>query len=141
MKKICSVLSTLILSSFFFTAISLATDKGPAEIVLRSTVNPATKTKLAFSPHAIHQGNFDCGTCHHGKEDDSKQVPYTEGMKIEKCESCHNKANAASGMPKELETFKKAAHERCKECHKKRKAEGKNAGPTKCNGCHRKDLK
>jgi tRNA(Ile2) C34 agmatinyltransferase TiaS len=141
MKKLCSILTALIMSSFFLTGISLAADKGPAEIVLRSTVNPASKTKLAFFPHAIHQGNFECATCHHGKGDDGKQVSYTEGQEIEKCESCHNKDAVASGMPKELETFKKAAHGLCKECHKKLKAEGKKAGPTKCNGCHRKDLK
>jgi hypothetical protein len=141
MKKLYFIPGVLILSMFFFIGSGLAADKGPPELVLKSTVDPAKRAKFAFFPHAIHQGNFDCGTCHHGKSDDGKQVPYSEGMKIEKCESCHNKAAVASGMPKELETFKKAAHARCKTCHKTRKAEGKNAGPTKCNGCHRKDLK
>lgn len=141
MKKTCIVVSVLVLSSFGFVTLGLAADNGPAEIILKSTVDPAKKAKPAFFPHAVHQGNFDCATCHHAKGDDGKQVPYVEGQKIEKCESCHNKAAVASGMPTKLETFKKAAHERCKTCHKTRKAEGKNAGPTKCNGCHRKDLK
>jgi Zn finger protein HypA/HybF involved in hydrogenase expression len=41
----------------------------------------------------------------------------------------------------DLDSFKKAAHARCKECHKNLKKEGKPAGPTKCGGCHKKDLK
>jgi len=31
---------------------------------------------------------------------------YTEGMKIDKCESCHNRAVSATEMPNKLETFK-----------------------------------
>lgn len=141
MNKLKYILILTTVNLLCLTAISLAADKGPEEMVLRSTVNPAQKTKLAFFPHAVHQGNFDCLTCHHGKGDDGKQVPYTDGMEIKKCESCHNKDAVVKGMPNELETFKKAAHEKCKGCHKKLKDEGKEAGPYKCNGCHRKDLK
>ena len=138
MKKICSILIMTLLSTLLITAISLAAEKGPAEMVLKSTVDPAAKAKPAFFPHAVHQGSLKCADCHHGKSDDGKQAPYAEGMNIGKCESCHNKA---AGMPKKMETFKNAAHELCKGCHKKLTAEGKKAGPTKCNGCHKKDLK
>jgi hypothetical protein len=62
-------------------------------------------------------------------------------MTIQKCETCHNKAAVADGMPKKLETFKKVAHELCKGCHKELRDKGEKAGPYKCNGCHRKDLK
>ncbi len=138
--------SYLILSAFFLGLLvtagaAQALEKGPAELVLRSTVDPASKPKPAFFPHAIHQSNFECAKCHHSKGDDGKQVAYTEEMAIEKCETCHNKAAVATGMSQKLNTFKKAAHERCKVCHVERKKEGIKAGPTKCNGCHRKDLK
>ena len=138
MNRTYPIITAIFLGLLVTASAALAVDKGPEEIILRSTVDPAKKAKLAFFPHAVHQGNIECATCHHTKGDDGKQVEYTEEMKIGKCESCHNKA---AGMPKKLETFKKAAHERCKTCHTKLKKEGKKAGPTKCNGCHRKDLK
>jgi len=138
MKKTVSVLSAMLLTLAMAAGICLAMDKGPEELVLKSTVDPAKKEKLAFFPHAQHQGEFDCATCHHGKDTAGKQAAYTEGQKIEKCESCHN---TKAGMDEKLDTFKKAAHARCKECHKALKKEGKEAGPTKCNGCHKKDLK
>ena len=64
--------SYLIFVAFFLVFVvlavnTLAAEKSPAEIVLRSTVNPAQKTKLAFFPHAVHQANFECAICHHGK--------------------------------------------------------------------------
>ena len=138
MKKSLAVLIALVFGLTIFAGMSLAQEKGPAEIVLKSTVDPASKDKPAFFPHAVHQKQFDCGTCHHGKDADGKQVAYKEGQKIEKCDVCHN---TKSGMNEKLNTFKKAAHARCKVCHKKLKKEGKKAGPTKCNGCHRKGLK
>ena len=113
-------------------------EKGPEEITLRSTVDPAKKAKLAIFPHAVHQGNFECAKCHHSKDDAGKQAAYSEEIAISKCETCHNKA---SSMPKKLNTFKNSAHQLCKGCHTSLKKEGKKAGPTKCNGCHRKDLK
>jgi hypothetical protein len=138
MKKSLFLFCTLICCLALLAGIGLATEKGPAEIILKSTVDPAKKAKPAFFPHAMHQENFDCATCHHSKGDDGHQAAYTEGQKIEKCDSCHN---TKAGMDKKLATFKKAAHVRCKGCHKALKKEGKKAGPTKCNGCHKKNLK
>ena len=122
MKKALSILTTLFLGLTLTTGISTAADKGPAEIVLKSTVDPAAKAKPAFFPHALHQKTFDCATCHHGKDADNKQVAYTEGQKIEKCDACHN---TKAGVDEKLDTFKEAAHARCKACHKKLKKEGK----------------
>lgn len=138
MKKTYAILTAFILGLLISTSLPVAAENGPAEMVLRSTVDPAKKAKLAFFPHALHQSNFECAECHHTKGDDGKQVAYSADMQIQKCEACHNKA---VGMPDKLNTYKKAAHEKCKGCHKARKKEGKKAGPTKCNGCHRKDLK
>lgn len=139
MNKTQLFLTAILLGLLAFTGVSIAVEKGPAELVLKSSIDPAKKPKPAFFPHEIHQDIFDCGICHHTQSDDGKQAAYTDGMQIYKCESCHNKG--AEGMQEKLNTFKKAAHQRCKKCHVERKKEGKKAGPTKCNGCHRKDLK
>ena len=138
MKRVFSILSILLFSLVMLAGMTQAEDKGPAEIVLKSTVDPAKKAKPAFFPHARHQKKFVCATCHHSNGVDDKKVAYKEGQKIEKCDSCHN---TTSGMIEPLNTFKKTAHTLCKGCHKELKQSGEAAGPTKCNGCHRKDLK
>jgi len=138
MKKSYLILTAFFLGILITAGAALAVDKGSEEMTLRSTVDPAKKAKLAFFPHAVHQGNFECAKCHHSKDNTGKQSAYSEEMAISKCESCHNKS---SSMPKKLNTFKNAAHGLCKGCHTALKKEGKKAGPTKCNGCHRKDLK
>ena len=135
MKRIVLyAVSTALVLGLAFTGTSFANDdKGPAEMTLTSTVNPAKKAKPALFPHAKHQERLKCAECHHSKDADGKQVAYVEGQKIEKCESCHNKA---AGMPKKLTTFKEAAHANCKACHKK--TDKKLA---KCGVCHPKKKK
>ena len=130
-------MSALLLSFAMIAAICQAADKGPTEMILESTVDPANKKKLAFFPHAKHQGKFDCATCHHSKDADGKQVPFQEEQKIEKCASCHN---TKAGINEKLDTFKKAAHARCRTCHKELKKAGREYGPTKCTGCHLKKI-
>ena len=131
MKKtlICAT-AFAFLASVAFTGAAIASDKGPAEMTLESTIDKASKPKPATFPHAKHQETLKCGECHHGKGADGKQVAYSDGMKIEKCESCHNKG---AGMPAKLDTFKAVAHENCKGCHK---ASG-NKELTKCKTCHK----
>ncbi len=107
----------------------MAADKGPADMILQATVDAAAKPKPATFPHAKHQEKMACGECHHSKDADGKQAAYVEGQKIEKCESCHNKA---AGLDKKIATFKDAAHTNCIGCHKEKKA-----GPTKCTECHK----
>lgn len=137
MKKtlICATALTF-LACVAFTGSAFA-DNGPADITLESTIDKAKKAKPAVFPHAAHQTQKDmtCGTCHHGAAD-GKQVAYTDGMKIEKCESCHNKA---AGMPKKVESFKAAAHANCKGCHSTTaKADPSKAALKKCATCHPK---
>lgn len=109
-KTIIMLLITLFLAGY---GICLA-DKGPADMVLQAEKDKAKKPKPAVFPHAKHQETIACAECHHSA-DNNKQVPYSEGMEIQKCESCHFKG---SGMPKKLDSFKGAAHENCKNCHK-----------------------
>jgi len=113
-----------------YVGFASAADKGPAEMTLQATIDPATTPKPAQFPHAAHQGRLECGTCHHSKGADGKQVAYTDGQKIEKCETCHN---SKAGMPEKVNTFKNAAHALCQDCHKKNKPE-----LAKCGVCHKK---
>ncbi len=141
MKKtvLCAVTAALALG-LCFTGTSMAkkVDKGAADLTLESTIDKAKKAKPAIFPHAKHQETLACGDCHHSKDADGKKVDYVDGQKIEKCESCHNKA---AGMPKKLTTFKEAAHANCKACHKatdKELGTPKAKSLAKCTVCHPK---
>lgn len=91
---------------------------GPAEMTLQTE----GAKKPADFPHRQHQEAYACTACHHAKED---------VMIIDKCENCHTKnLNNAS-----VNSYKKAAHKMCKDCHKKVNSEGMDA-PIKCSGCH-----
>ncbi len=130
MRKLVTWLGVLSLILGFYGLAVSSGDKGPEVIEF-----PAKKGKVVFHHHE-HQ-NFlkgNCGECHHGKTADWKQVPYKEGMKIEKCATCHNKSHPN----KKLNSVKKAMHKNCKGCHKAFKKAGKKTGPTKCKGCHKK---
>jgi hypothetical protein len=66
-------------------------------------------------------------------DDEGKQTGYTEGMVIQHCATCHNPAMEN----KKLNSLTRAAHARCKRCHKKVVEESGTAGPIgKCSGCH-----
>jgi len=100
-------------------------DTGPEEMVLKTH----SGIKSARFPHRSHQAAFDCGQCHHAKSKAGIKLPYSPGMKVEKCVVCHNKEDMVS--PK-LNNFKLVAHGLCKGCHKKQE----DSAPTKCSGCH-----
>ena len=119
-RKFASLLVAL-LFGLVMAGIAFA-DNGPATIVLEA----GKKGNVTF-PHHQHQQKMECGECHHGPGHSA----YTEGMKIHKCDECHNKNDAE--MPKKLRSVKNAFHKNCKGCHKEKKA-----GPTKCNACHKK---
>lgn len=108
-----ALLCMLVAVCLCFAGVVIA-DNGPADMVLQAEKDKAKKPKPATFPHAKHQEIATCGDCHHGAEN-GKQVAYTEGMTIQKCEECHN---SGAGLPKGLETFKDAAHKNCKDCHK-----------------------
>ena len=137
MKKVlfCGV-ALAFLCSLGLAGMSIAGDKGPAEI----TVNPNGKKPAAF-PHAKHQEKFKCGECHHAKGADGKQAPYTEGMKIEKCETCHT-GDMLKGQVKGKSAMQRAGHGNCLACHKaKAKKDSSLKKITKCSTCHPKKKK
>ncbi|MBU0945650.1 MAG: cytochrome c family protein [Proteobacteria bacterium] len=134
MRKISTfAVATAMVFGLCFTGAAIAeVDKGGADLILESTIDPAKKAKPAVFPHAKHQETLTCADCHHGQDAEGKQVAYTDDMKIEKCESCHNKA---AGMPDKLKTFKDAGHANCKGCHKENAPE---VDKKKCEACHPK---
>ncbi len=141
LKKIivCSVVSMFVLGGAVIS--SLASDeKGPAEITIVDS--KSAKPKPAVFPHKLHQEKFKCVECHHTMAD-GKQVPYTEGMKIQECETCHT-GDTLAGKTKgnlKLDTLKGAGHGLCLDCHKemvKKDPELKAKKLDKCNTCHSK---
>ena len=130
-KALLCVFAVICLS---FAGIVIA-DNGPADMILQAEIDKAKTPKPSVFPHAKHQEIASCGDCHHGSED-GKQVPYTEGMAIEKCESCHNSGNEA--MPKGLGTYKDAAHKQCRDCHKQAAADNPALAEVfkGCKPCH-----
>ena len=139
MKKLtlCAVTAAFALGLCFSGTAFAETDKGPADMTLESTVDPAKKAKPSLFPHAKHQETIGCGDCHHGMDADGKQVAYDEkNPALAKCETCHFKAGKIAND--KLNTFKGAAHANCQVCHK---AEDKKSGEKKlgkCSVCHPK---
>ena len=103
-------------------AFSVEVSIGPENITLETE----SARKPADFPHRQHQDSYGCIVCHHAKD---------EIMVIDKCGSCHTKeiSNAA------VNSYKKAAHKLCKDCHKVVNKEGSEA-PIKCSGCHAKKV-
>lgn len=133
-------LITVAAAAFIFSGIaslSYAGDTGPEEITLVTA--KSEKPKPAVFPHKAHQATLKCAECHHGMAD-GKQVPYTEGQEIKKCESCHNSevlAGKTAGKEK-LDTFKGAAHTNCVGCHKEVAAKDESKKALKsCKTCHK----
>ena len=118
-KKIVLCLAALAMVFSVAVGVSIASNAGPAEMVLKTEAGK----KPATFPHKAHQDLMDCATCHHTKAADGKQGPYVAGQEG-KCLSCHVAKDE----------FKKKAHKSCKGCHKAGYKEKK--GPTKCSGCH-----
>ena len=125
----------LILST---SSLALSTDPGPENITLKSS--DSSKKDPAIFPHIKHQETLACGECHHAMVD-GKQAPYTEGMEIQKCESCHN-SEILGGKKEgkyELDNFKGAGHGNCLECHKKIAKDDSSKKKLKsCKTCHQK---
>ena len=113
----------------FIGLASATTDKGPDEMILESTIDPAPTPRPAFFTHGAHQARMECGICHHGADADGNRIDYTEGLGIEKCESCHN---SSAAMPDKLVTFKDAGHAQCIGCHREA-----DRALARCNVCHK----
>lgn len=142
LKKVlaCSAVAMFVLCGSVISSMA-TTDAGPAEITIVDS--KSAKPKPAQFPHKKHQDAFACAECHHGMAD-GKQVAYTEGMEIQKCETCHTGDTLAGKMTGKLklDTIKGAGHGNCLACHKemaKKDAALKERKIDKCGTCHPKN--
>jgi hypothetical protein len=101
-----------------------------------------TKGPVMFT-HDKHnkEYNIACNDCHHVYEN-GKNI-WKEGMKVDKCEVCHNEATVKreKTLPPDLQkkNLKLAFHNNCRMCHRKIKRENpESKAPTTCSGCHEK---
>ena len=135
---LCAAALAFVFSMAIGAGSCFASDPGPAEMTLKAEKG----NKPVKFGHKAHQDLYACADCHHGQDADGKQAPLAEGAAIEKCAACHNAEKMPSDDPKfKLNSFKGAAHDNCKGCHKAAAAEGNTAAPTKCAGCHPKKKK
>jgi hypothetical protein len=114
------VLSLAILI-FTGNAFGLEVSIGPAEITLQTE----SAKKPALFPHRQHQETYSCTVCHHVKN---------EVMVIDRCDACHT----LDISNPDVNSYKKAAHKMCKDCHKRVNSEEDKDAPIKCSGCHTK---
>jgi hypothetical protein len=87
---------------------------------------------LDKSLHARHvkaQEN-KCEVCHHQFDPVAKKLVYVKG-KEDDCRYCH-----LSQTVDNVISLRLTAHTQCIDCHRKRLAESKDAGPAFCGGCH-----
>ncbi|CAK8710434.1 MAG: hypothetical protein D3920_07060 [Candidatus Electrothrix sp. AW2] len=145
MKKalIFSIAFALVCSAGIFSLSNAQVDKGPEFIKITDGTNSSANP--AYFPHRDHQErlNNDCGTCHHGRSADDKQVKYAdaEEPKSRKCHTCHNKDGITlegkiSGVPLLLTSpIQRAGHGRCGGCHKDQKST-RGTNLMICTTCH-----
>jgi hypothetical protein len=72
----------------------------------------------------------DCGLCHHEYDEKAKKLFHAK-EKEGSCRYCHKNETQENRSSMRL-----ASHSGCIDCHKQKLAEKKEAGPSKCNGCH-----
>lgn len=119
-KGLRLIVTGLVILFFAANAFGVEVSIGPAEITLQTE----SARKPADFPHRQHQEAYSCTVCHHAKD---------EIMVIDKCAGCHDKDISNP----DVNSFKKAAHMLCKDCHKEVNKDGSDA-PIKCSGCHTK---
>ncbi|MCK7506120.1 MAG: cytochrome c family protein [Desulfobacterales bacterium] len=71
-----------------------------------------------------------CEVCHHQYDPAAKKLVYVKG-KEDDCRYCHLDKTVDNVISMRL-----ASHAQCIDCHRKRLAENKDAGPATCGGCH-----
>ena len=111
MKKIVFLLIAIFLTGF--TAGAGAQDMGSETVIFEEGRMP----QVIF-PHHKHQEELD-----------------------NDCSACHDLFPMQKGIIKEMITQEKlkkqqVMNSKCVQCHKDRKKEGLEAGPTKCTECH-----
>jgi hypothetical protein len=121
MKKSIAVALTIVVATALAASLAAA-DNGAEVIVINQIQKKFPPVSFKHHAHQSHEG-IQCADCHHTAK---------TGEAVKACSSCHGQAN---GAPE----YKTAMHKNCQGCHKKM-ATGAKSAPTKCTGCHQKDL-
>jgi len=105
--------------------------EAPAISLLKVTI-PGSRPKppVQFS-HRVHEARgVACTQCHHDYQ--GRRNVWQQGQPVAKCQACHGLRPEARRLD-----VKNAYHRQCKGCHLRLQQQGRQAGPIKCQGCHR----
>lgn len=98
----------------------------------RAVASSWTEIGMDKSLHYRHVKSQEnkCEVCHHLYDPAAKKLVYVKG-KEDDCRYCHLEKTVDNVI-----SMRRASHEQCVDCHRKRLAENKDAGPAVCGGCH-----
>jgi hypothetical protein len=119
----CSVLIT--------SGILTAADS-PEEIIIEGKTYKSDKKGPVKFSHSKHNTDYGlaCTECHHTYKDGVNV--WKTGDEVKKCDQCHDVEKTEGNVKKLMTAF----HDNCKNCHKGKNTEGKNAPDKKCEDCH-----
>jgi len=104
----------------------------PPAISLLKVAIPGSRPKppVQFS-HRVHEARgVACTQCHHDYQ--GRRNVWQQGQPVAKCQACHGLRPEARRLD-----VKNAYHRQCKGCHLRLQQQGRQAGPIRCQGCHR----
>ncbi len=138
-KKVLVCGLSVLFLTLGYVGISMSTSQEVPDELTFTSSDTDKKQPPAFLPHKVHQEAYECGECHHGMSDDGKQVAYTEGMEIKKCEECHN-SEVLGGRKVgkyDMDDLKDVGHGNCLECHRTvAKEDSSKKMLRSCKTCH-----
>jgi hypothetical protein len=95
----------------------------------QSTWQPIALDKSLHYRH-VKANEKKCERCHHAYNAQTKALYYDKGQEGA-CLYCHKQATEENRISNRL-----ASHQACLACHHRLTANGKDAGPLQCGGCH-----
>jgi hypothetical protein len=105
--------------------------QAPADGFLKIPVAGARRKPPVKFSHRVHETQrVACTQCHH--EYQGRRNVWHEGQPVAKCQTCHGLHPEARRLD-----VKNAYHRQCKGCHLRLRQQGRQAGPIKCQDCHR----
>jgi hypothetical protein len=102
----------------------------PATTLQSNKFQPRTKGPVLFRHQPHEAARLACSACHHDYT--GGRNVWRQGLPVSKCEACHLVQPRAGRLD-----LKNAFHRQCKGCHLKLRQQGGQAGPIKCQECHR----